>query len=150
MVAECNEVNNTQVTVPLKFVPVCQQPDFFSFGTGPNPYQQTVAQGATVTVSISVFNQGGAYNGPPVPVKLFLRNVQTGALTPVTWSGMLNQMPTAGQQHFTMQSVKIPTSGLTPGAKYSWASQADPGNAAPECDKSNNWSSPNGPVFTIN
>ena len=37
MVTECNEVNNTQVTVPLKFVPVCQQPDFFSFGTGAEP-----------------------------------------------------------------------------------------------------------------
>jgi hypothetical protein len=150
MAVECNENNNVRLTIPLKFVPVCQQPDFFSFGAGPNPYQPNVTRGQTVTVSISVFNQGGPFNGPAVPVKLFLGNVQSGQMTPVNWQGMLNPMPTAGQQHFTMQQVQIPATGLTAGAKYMWAAQADASGNVAECDKGNNWSSPNGPVFQVN
>jgi len=149
MVAECNEANNQALSKPLQFVPTCSQPDFFSHGTGPNPYLATVNKGSTMTVSVSVMNQGGPYSGSGATVKLFLRNVSTGVNTPIpTWQGTLNAMPTMGQQHFTKVPVQIPTT--LPAGKYSWVSHADAGMAVAECEESNNWSSPNAPVITVN
>lgn len=127
MVAECNEGNNV-VSRPVTLSQHCPRADFFNQFTRPEPYQPNVTRGSRVTVSFSYVNQGGRYEGRPVPVKLYLRPAQGGErLIPVAWHGTLDRrMETGTQKLFRTQRVRIPAD-LEPG-QYQWVAQADEGN----------------------
>ncbi|MFN7922135.1 MAG: LamG-like jellyroll fold domain-containing protein [Bryobacteraceae bacterium] len=142
-VKECVETDPLPSS-PIVVSPACSNPDFAVTSVIVSP--SSLSAGSAGTVAVTVVNNGGAYIGTNVVIKIYTAPSPTSTNRVLVGTLTLPGM-TAGGTVILQLAFIAPAVGFTTGASQAvyFIAEVDAGNVVSECDETNNTGS-QGPI----